>query len=249
MGDPRKQRKKYSGPQHPWNKARIDEEKILVTEYGLKNKKELWKMTSKLSNFRKQAKSLIARKDKQGEIEKADFLKKLSKLGLVTIESSLDDVLDLSVKDLLERRLQTILFRKSFARSINQARQFIVHEHVFYDGHKLDVPSFLVFAGTEESVTFDPKSALSDPEHPERKIEEIKLEEEPVKEKKTEEVKKEAPKEEKKTEEVKKEAPKEEKKTEEVKKEVPKEEKKTEEVKKEVPKEEKKTEEVKIKNE
>ena len=40
MGDPRKLRKKYYPPSHPWQKIRIDEEKILMKDYGFKNKKE-----------------------------------------------------------------------------------------------------------------------------------------------------------------------------------------------------------------
>jgi small subunit ribosomal protein S4 len=172
MGDPRKQRRKYSGPQHPWNRARIDEEKVLVEEYGLKNKKELWKMSSKLAQFKRQAKVLIAQKGEQAEAEKKLFLDKLERLKLINNEATLDDVLDLAVKDLLERRLQTFLYRKGFAKSIKQSRQFIVHEHVFYNGQKMNVPSFLVPITFEQTIEFDPKSALSDPEHPERKIEE-----------------------------------------------------------------------------
>ena len=41
MGSPKKQRKKYSKPSHPWQKARIEEEKALKKEYSFKNKKEL----------------------------------------------------------------------------------------------------------------------------------------------------------------------------------------------------------------
>ena len=44
MGDPRKTRKKYDTPQHPWQKERMDQESVFLKEYGLKNKKEIWKM-------------------------------------------------------------------------------------------------------------------------------------------------------------------------------------------------------------
>ncbi len=169
MGDPRKQRRKYSGPQHPWNRARIEEEKVLVEEYGLKNKKDLWKMTSKLAKFKRQAKSLIAKQGKQAEYEKHLFLEKLQKLKLIGEGATMDDILSLSVKDLLERRLQTLLFRKGLARSVKQARQFITHGHVFIDEHKMNVPSYLVPVGLEETIIFSPRSALFDPEHPERK--------------------------------------------------------------------------------
>jgi small subunit ribosomal protein S4 len=197
MGDPRKQRKKYSGPQHPWNRARIEEEKVLITEYGLKNKTELWKATSKLSSFKKQAKTLTAAKSKQAEKEKELFLIKLTKLSLLSENATLDNVLDISIKDLLERRLQTIVYRKGLARSVKQARQFIVHEHIFFDGQKMNVPSFLVKAGQEVQIEFDARSALSDPEHAERKLKEL---EPKIDEKKAEE--EEAEEEEAKKEEV-----------------------------------------------
>ncbi|MDP3918969.1 MAG: 30S ribosomal protein S4 [Nanoarchaeota archaeon] len=169
MGDPRKQRKKYSTPSHPWQKARIDEEKILVVEYGLKNKKDLWRMISKLAKFKQQAKALIARKDSQALKEKELFIIKLQKLNLVNENSSLEDVLDLAVKDLLERRLQTILFRKGYARTIKQSRQMITHQHIMINGQKMDVPSFLVPTSIEAALEFQGRSPFADPEHPERK--------------------------------------------------------------------------------
>ena len=43
MGQPRKSRKKYNTPPHPWNAERIKNENKLMTKYGLKNKKEIWK--------------------------------------------------------------------------------------------------------------------------------------------------------------------------------------------------------------
>ena len=190
MGDPRKQRKKYKKPSHPWQKTRIDEEKILIQEYGLKNKKDLWRMSSKLAKFKQQAKSLIAKTDKQAIKEKDLFMKKLQKLSLIKAEATLDDILDLSVKDLLERRLQTIVLRKGYAKTIKQSRQMIVHQHITVNDQKLDVPSFIVPALFEDKIEFLGKSPFSDPEHPERKIKELEKNEEDKEEeeKKVEEV-------------------------------------------------------------
>ena len=60
MGDPRRLKKKYNTPQHPWQKTRIETEAVLRKEYGLKNKKEIWKMATQFKNFSDQAKRLIA---------------------------------------------------------------------------------------------------------------------------------------------------------------------------------------------
>ncbi|MEK6916686.1 MAG: 30S ribosomal protein S4, partial [Nanoarchaeota archaeon] len=74
MGDPRKLRKKYSTPTHPWQKLRIDEEKELMKSYGFKNKVELWKLNSKLRNFKSQVKKLIPKKDEASQKQKQELI-------------------------------------------------------------------------------------------------------------------------------------------------------------------------------
>lgn len=168
MGDPRKIRKKYSGPGHPWQKTRLDEERDLTKDYALSNKKELWKMVSQLKKFTNQAKKLIASITQQGEREKEQLIKRLSRLGLINPESKVEDVLNLKTRDLLERRLQTIVYRKGLARTMKQARQFIVHEHIRVKGNKITSPSKLVRNEEENTIEFCEKSTLSNAEHPER---------------------------------------------------------------------------------
>lgn len=197
MGDPRKQRKKYRTPTHPWQKLRIEEEKKLKEEYGLKNKKEIWKAESILRKFKRQAKSLIARDDEQSKKEEKQMMDKLYKLNLVEKDAKLDDVLGLNVKNILDRRLQAIVFKNKLARTINQARQFITHGHVFIKDRLIDVPSYFVLRDEEDKIGFVPKSGLFKIDHPERvkEKEEVKtqLEVKTKKEKveKKEEVKKE----------------------------------------------------------
>ena len=82
MGHPKLKKKTYSKPTHPWQKERIEEEKELLKEFGLKNKEEIWKVASLLRKYAKQAKTLIALNTPQSEIEKAQLLKKLSSLSL-----------------------------------------------------------------------------------------------------------------------------------------------------------------------
>jgi len=173
MGDPRKLRPKYSGPRHPWNRARIEEEKGIKQEYGLKNKKELWKTSSKLKNFADQAKKLIAARGEQAELEKSQLITKLNKLGLVQPNAHMDDVLSLGIKHFLDRRLQTVLCKKGYARTTKQARQFITHKHVMINNKIITAPSYLVTIAEESQISFREKSALISPEHPERAI--IKL--------------------------------------------------------------------------
>ena len=168
MGDPKKPKKNYSTPTHPWQKERIDEEKILTREFGLANKKEVWRVTSLVRKFAGQAKKLSAGKSAQSEKEKVDFMKSLQNLGLIAPGAPMDSVLSLSANDIMERRLQTVVFKKGLARSVKQARQFIVHGHILVAGKKITVPSYLVSVGEEGMINFSVKSSLVDVEHPER---------------------------------------------------------------------------------
>jgi len=170
MGAPKKQRKKYSTALNPWQKTRIEEEIILLKEYGLKNKREIYKMRSILKGFADQSKNLIASKTKQAEKERIALLNKLSNLGLITKTGNVDDVLDLSLNDIMDRRLQTLVYKKAMARSIKQARQFIVHEHIVLGNKIITVPSYLVPVEEENLISFIANSKLDDSEHPERKV-------------------------------------------------------------------------------
>ncbi len=172
MGDPKKIRRKYSGPGHPWQRKRIESEKILLKEYGLKNKKEIWRSESLLKNFASQAKKLIAVKTSQGDKEKKQLFQRLEKLGLLQQGAVLENVLELTLKDILNRRLQTVLYKKGFARTIEQARQFITHQHINVAGRIVTAPAYLVSIEEEPIIKFLASSSLANENHPERAIEE-----------------------------------------------------------------------------
>ena len=178
MGDPRKQKKKYSKPGKIWDSERIESEKELMKEYGLRRKKEVWKAESFLRDLRKQAKSLTARKGEQADKEKEQLISRLVKLNLVKGGAKLEDVLGLDLKSILERRLQSIVFRGKLAKSMKQARQFVVHGHISIGDNKVNVPSYLVKSDEEKKIKFSANSNLSRDDHPERAKEAKKKEEE-----------------------------------------------------------------------
>lgn len=157
MGDPGKPRKKYSRPRHPWKKERIDEENKLVEDYGLKNKKEIWRMRATLKKFTGQAKKLATIRNKQDEKEKAQLLARVERLGLVKQGANLETVLGLNVNDILQRRLQTILFKKGLAKTLKQSRQFITHKKVYVGAKKITVPSYMVLKEEEHIITISPE--------------------------------------------------------------------------------------------
>jgi len=78
----------------------------------------------------------------------------------------LDDVLDLSIEDILERRLQTIVLRKGLAKSTYQARQLITHGHITIEDRRVTIPSYIVTRKEETQIAYTPKSPFSDPNHP-----------------------------------------------------------------------------------
>lgn len=170
MGDPKFSRRKYDTPSHPWQGERIKEERDLVKRYGLKNKRELWKVQSMLRSLRTQSRDLQARLrlgDAQAEKETKQLLQKCGRLGLLPIEgTTLNDVLSLGVEDILTRRFQTMVFQKGLAYSHNQARQFIVHGHIAIGERKVTVPGYIVTRTDENIITFTEKSPISDDLHP-----------------------------------------------------------------------------------
>lgn len=151
MGGIKKQRRKYKRPQHLWKTERITEETELVKKYGLKNKTEVWRAKSTVGRFRQQARILLGSSGEEGEKKKNELVTKLNKLGVLQTKS-VEDILALTVSDLLERRLQTIVYRKGLSNTINQARQLVVHGHVLLGKNIIDIPRYPVLRGEEEKV-------------------------------------------------------------------------------------------------
>ncbi len=165
MGDPKKQRKKYEPPRFPWRADILQEELKILGQYGLRNKRELWRHKTMVSNFRSIARSLLGKTEEERQLLEKQLLSKLHRLGILPENAVLDDVLDLTVEDILERRLQTIVFRKGLAKSIYQARQLITHGHVAINNRRVTVPSYLVTREEEDKINYAPQSPLANPEH------------------------------------------------------------------------------------
>ena len=169
MGDPRFQRKRYETPTHPWQGDRIKLEREFVFKYGLKNKKEVWKIETFLRRIRGQARRLQARRaEESAEHDRNAMISRLAKLGILPANSTLDDVLALNVENILARRLQTLVYLHGLARTPKQARQLIIHGHIAVNGRRTRVPSYLVKRIEEEGITYSYSSKLNDELHPMR---------------------------------------------------------------------------------
>jgi small subunit ribosomal protein S4 len=150
----KRQKKKYETPLRPWDKQRLEEEKKLLKKFGLKNKKEIWRAEAIVRKFRRMAREIAATYDKEKE---RILINKVVRLGLLKEGATLDDVLGLTVENLLERRLQTILKNKGLANTIKHARQLITHGHVKINGRKVTYPSYIVPINEEDSIVVDKK--------------------------------------------------------------------------------------------
>ena len=163
----------YSTPRHPWEKERIDSEAEIVNKFGLKNKRELWKGMALLTSFRSQARDLQARlrsNDEYASKQFQAFIARLNRYNILGQNATLDDVLSLTIEDILSRRLQTIVYRKNLAKTQKQARQLITHGHIMLDGRRVTVPWLIVEGNQEELISYSDASPLNDELHPLRQI-------------------------------------------------------------------------------
>jgi len=160
MGDPKYPRRVWRKPKRPLNyELKMEELKTLGT-FGLKTKKELWKARTQLSRVRNQARSLLALRQEIREEKEPILMNSLKRVGLVGENSTLDDVLNLQVTDLLSRRLQTMVMKNFGFKTPYQARQAVVHGHVMIGDRIIDIPSYIVKVNEEKNVKLVPNSSL-----------------------------------------------------------------------------------------
>jgi len=154
MGDPRRQKKQYRKPKRIWETSRIERDKKLINKYGLKNKKEIWKVESSVGKIRAQAKKLITASPEEQEI----LFNKLANQGLIK-DKRIESVLELKPEDFFDRRLQTVTARK-FSLQPKHARQIISHGKLKISGRRVTIPSFFVDLNTEKEITLTSKNKI-----------------------------------------------------------------------------------------
>jgi len=156
MGGLKKPKKKYleGKPKKIWNKQLLLEELQLVGEYGLRNKKELWLARAHLKRITRRARSLLSMTAEERAPLEMPFKERLYKMGFIEDPNvPLDRILSLDVRAVLERRLQTMVYRMGLAKSIHHARQLIVHGHVLVAGRRMTSPGFLVPRELEDKIS------------------------------------------------------------------------------------------------
>lgn len=145
----KKLKQQYETPTEGWSQERIEREDKLLEDYGLKNKKEVYKAESELRNLRREARRLIAEED---EDQRKDLIERVHSLGLITKKSGLEDILTLNTTDILNRRLQTAVNRRGYSDTVREARQLVTHGHVYINGQKVNIPGYLLTQEEEKQL-------------------------------------------------------------------------------------------------
>src|SRR3989338_2738553 len=152
MGSPRRKRKLYERPKMLWEAGRLEDDHRLLKEYGLKNMRELWRMETILRKIRREARRLLAARGAGIELRAEKLLGRVKRILINKAEVSLDDILALSTRDILERRLETVVLRKGMTKTFGQSRQAIVHGHIAVGGNKTTSPSRLMGFAEEAEI-------------------------------------------------------------------------------------------------
>lgn len=153
MGAPKRNRRKHNRPKEMWDLERIKSSNALIDHYGLKNMKELWKAQTEIGRIRRNARLLLSGGQGSENI-KGTMFAMLERIGLAKAGATVDDLLDLKENSMLERRLQTIVFRKGLAKTVKQARQLTVHGFIAINGKKVNKPSYIVDVKEEAGIAY-----------------------------------------------------------------------------------------------
>ncbi len=152
MGDPKRNRRKYTPSKVMWNRLRIDREHEIKERYGLRNLRELWTASTEVSRIRRNAREVLS--NKVGEKVGKEIIERLSKYNIVNKDAKVDDLLGVTPEAILSRRLQSIVLKAGLSKTIKQSRQLITHGFISINGRKVKSPGYLVTAMEEPRVGY-----------------------------------------------------------------------------------------------
>lgn len=172
----KKLKKQFETPNEGWSEERIQREDELMEEYGLKNKKEVYRAMSRLRSLRRETRKLVTAENEQ---EKEELLEKVNRLGLLKEDAELEQVLSLNVTDILDRRLQSAVNRRGYSDTAREARQMVVHGHVYIDGDRVNTPGYMLTQEEEKDLEVVTPEESSGEDGEEEAVEEGSEEEKP----------------------------------------------------------------------
>merc|ERR1712159_893243 len=153
--------KTSKNPKRAYDKERLDHELQMLGTYGLKNKREIRRVGLILSKVRAVARDLLTldEKDPRRIFEGQALMRRMIRYGILDEDKQrLDYVLALKIEDFMERRLQTLVFKRGLAKSIHHARVLIRQKHIRVGRQIVDIPSFMVRVESQPHIEFSVSS-------------------------------------------------------------------------------------------
>merc|ERR1712178_158419 len=144
-------------PRRSYDKPRLDAELKLIGTYGLKNKREIWRVGLVLSKVRAVARQLLTleERDPQRIFQGQALMRRMIRYGILDEDKQrLDYVLSLKIENFMERRLQTLVHKRGLAKSIHHARVLIRQKHIRVGRQIVDIPSFMVRVESQPHIEF-----------------------------------------------------------------------------------------------
>ncbi len=175
MGDPKRIRKKYDRSKIMWDSGRIEREHDIKEKYGLRNLRELWTAATEVSRIKRNAREVLSTRVKESVGK--EMIERLARYSIVGKDAKIDDLLEVTTESILNRRLQSVVFRNGLAKTQKQARQLITHGFISINGRKVKSPGYLVKASEETMIGYYKPIDLN-PEQPApaAKVDEVKVE-------------------------------------------------------------------------
>merc|ERR1712124_243974 len=155
--------KKSKPPRRPFEKERLDAELKLIGQFGLRNKREIWRVRLALAKIRGIARTLLTKdeKDPKRMFEGQALMRRMIRYGILEEDKQrLDYVLGLKIENFMERRLQTLVFKRGLAKSIHHARVLIRQRHIRVGRQIVNVPSFMVRVESQPHIEFATNSPM-----------------------------------------------------------------------------------------
>lgn len=116
-----------------------------------------------LAKLRKAARELLTldENDPRRIFEGSALMKRMYKYGLLNEnENKLDYILGLTLHRFMDRRLQTLVYRKGLAQSVHHARVLIRQRHIRLGKNLTNVPSVMIRVDQEKNIDFTANSSL-----------------------------------------------------------------------------------------
>eukprot|EP00827_Trimyema_finlayi_P004802 TRINITY_DN48_c0_g1_i2.p1 TRINITY_DN48_c0_g1~~TRINITY_DN48_c0_g1_i2.p1 ORF type:complete len:173 (+),score=75.08 TRINITY_DN48_c0_g1_i2:48-521(+) len=125
------------------------------------NKAEVWRVQLTLAKLRKAARELLTlpENDPRRIFQGHALMRRMFRFGLLEEnENKLDFILGLTIHKFMDKRLQTVVYKKGLASSVHHSRIRIRQRHIKVGKNLVNSPQFMVRQDQEKNIDFAPTS-------------------------------------------------------------------------------------------